>query len=68
MRSVSCKFELVESFGIMQMLLANNEDEIWPGKQFNFDIDFGVTIETNKVNSTVVEAVVPFSLTIPYEL
>jgi hypothetical protein len=68
MRYASCKFELVESYGILQMLLADNSMEIWPGREFNFDIDFGVTIETNNVNSTVVETVVPFNLTIPYEV
>lgn len=68
MRWMSCKFEVVESFGIVQMLLADNAMDIYGGAAFNFDVDFGVTIETNNVNSTVVEAVVPFQLTIPYEL
>ena len=68
MRWMSCKAELVESFGIVQMLIADNSMDIYGGATFNFDVDFGVTIETNKVNSTVIEAVVPFQLTIPYEL
>lgn len=69
MKVMSCKFELVESFGIVQMLLADNSADIYQGRSFNFDIDFGVSTETSGANSTLISGInVPFSITVPDEL